>query len=1202
MPESTNTNNDTTDRDEPTELRDAQKRIRDAYFDQDTGLYVLNCNPGAGKSVTITHVAAEELLRRYVAGDSTPEQHLCVVSFTRDDAADFVPAVIERLRELVEHDLSPVAAAVSEDDIEYLVDRVRRAPLFGTIDGVFRRILGEFVAEVGFAEMPDVGNDGQLTRLHADCYEELVSDPAYADAIDVVEVAYPPGEYDDGPTDLLRQALHHCRSRRLTTAEFTDELRATVGAVYEEGETASFDDIADALARCVGTEAATEACRSIDESDRQKLVAADQQIHTEWIETVDAFETLLDGYRETYQRLTRERGVISHTDCSYLVTEFLTGTLGTNAATTKKRERVLSRYQDRLGSVIIDEAQDISQLQHDALAEIVTEDCRVLAAGDLRQTVYVWRDAHPGIFERAVEEGRYLGIDWDTHVTETAATTYRCTPDVAAAINEISEPSLTDPLRGDIGSLDVTYPHLNAARDPNPGPSVHIAAFDTAAVPGSIPYIAPDHGKGEAGILATYVSCGLADGTFHHRDSEAERAGEDAPDDPDVTVLFRWRTHMDRYRQAFEAEGLTVADASAYLFDCPAVTAAIDVVEWLADSVDTVHTRTLVTESELGLSTLEATFEAHDWQLDAVRTTATSETSTEQRDVLDRLHRLREQRATFRRQSAAVSLADIIDTLALRADPNDVAPRVAPAQRVANLDKLVELVTQWETESLSGLSDLTDVLTQYRDDPHTGPTQPVHTDDHDVVFKTIHQMKGDESDVVALADVGFPLHKHGPVSQRLVATGSMVGFAPPEHATTPSVESVSVYAGGLYDPGDDSRIGSTPYPFDVGLRWASERWTDETEPEPSNPTLAGHDRVQTATRLTRAESWRLLFVALSRARNHLVVPLPREIPGPERPRDRWLESIRDGLGFDGTPGAGTYPTDVEAPDSRERSIDVAVNSVDTLTGQPTRDDATTRPPFAATTPPERNRLPSLVPRILRPSTLYPLSEEPAANILDHLQGRPLHTDTDTVDDELPLTLDEFDTEDVGTFVHSVLTTAVQNGVSATALRTVNDEVQQIIDDQLRKHGLPATDAERDGLLAFLTEDVLPDVVESDLWRQLERADDVYVEKRLRGHVRRNDVEFELEGQADFVLRHPDGTVTVTDTKIALTEPNADTRHRYRVQVACYAWLLARETDVDDPTAITTAVETFGAISDRTAEPLSPSIIRDRLDALLDGGR
>lgn len=76
-------------------------------------------------------------------------------------------------------------------------------------------------------------------------------------------------------------------------------------------------------------------------------------------------------------------------------------------------------------------------------------------------------------------------------------------------------------------------------------------------------------------------------------------------------------------------------------------------------------------------------------------------------------------------------------------------------------------MTQWETESLSDLGDLNVVLTQYRDVPHTGPTQPVHTDDHDVVFKTIYHMKGNESDVVALADVGFPPCKHRPVSQRI---------------------------------------------------------------------------------------------------------------------------------------------------------------------------------------------------------------------------------------------------------------------------------------------------------------------------------------------------------------------------------------------------------------------------------------------------
>lgn len=1195
--------------DGPTRLREAQRRIRDAYFDHDTGLFVLNCNPGAGKSVTVDDVAAEELLRRYLDGDPTPEQCVCVISFAQDDAASFVPDIVARLRELVEHDMTPAATAASEADVEYLVHRVRNAPNIGTIDSVFRSLLGEFVTDVGFDAMPAVGNGGQLDRLHADCYEAIASEPGNAEAIDVVEAAYPPGEYDDGPAALLRQAHHQCRARRLTTAEFRTELHDTVDAVYAEGETTSVSDIADALARCVDADAdaATKAVEDFDESDSDTLVTADRHLHASWHEAIDAFCTLLEAYREAYAACIRERGVISHTDCAFLVAEFLTGSLGTTDAADAKRERVLARYRSRFESVIIDEAQDVAELQHAALAPLITAECRVLSAGDLRQSIYGFRDAHPSIFQRAAENGRYFGIDWDPHVIETAATTYRCTPDIAAAINRIAEPALTDATRGNLGDLDVTFPPLNAAREPSTEPNVHIAAFDTTAPPGTPDYVAPDAGKGEAGILATYIAKGLADGTLSADDTDSDGTGDGDDDQPDVTVLFRWRTQMARYADAFEAEGLTVANASDYLLECPVVATVLDVAEWLVDPADQDRFKTLITDSSLGLDGLADAFDAHDWRLDAVREDVTTpvDVSDEQRDVLDRLYHLREKRPKFRAQAAATTIGDIIEQLELRADPNECFPGVPPAQRVANLDALVHLVTEWEQDPPTSLADIVDVLAPVRADPHTGPTQPViGADDHDVVFKTIHQAKGSESDVVALADLGWSLRKLGPTSQRLVAAGPMVGLAPPINAAAPSIDSLSVFTCGLYDPTDgDSRFGPTPFPGDVGLRWASERWTDEFTSDHSTTTLAGHDRVETATRRSRAEAFRLLYVALTRAKHHLVVPLPRTVPGPARPRDRWLETIRDGLQFDGTPAAGTYSLDAGTPDGTTRSIDIAVNDVDSFPTGTTHDTGTaTSTPFAATTPPDRDALPSLVPRILRPSTLHPLSDDLDRYLVDHLQGRPLHTETDTVDDDLPLALDAFDTEAVGQFVHGVLTTAVQNGVSATGLQTMTEEVQQIIDNQLQKHGPPATDAERNGLLTFLTEDVLPDVVDSDLWTQLEQADDVYVEKRLRGHIRRDDVEFELEGQADFVLRHPDGSWTVTDTKIALTDSPADTRHRYRVQVACYAWLLARETDIDDPTAVTTTIETFGAVTDRTVESLSPSVLLDRLDELLDGGR
>ncbi|PGF17204.1 exonuclease V subunit beta [Natrinema sp. CBA1119] len=1189
MTDSTGKAGDPTEREGPIVLRNAQRRIRNAYFDHDSGLFILDSNPGVGKTVTKTDIGAEELLRRFVNGDETPEQSLCVISFNRDEAAAFVPDFTARLRELVEHDMTPAAAAVSDDERQYLANRVRRAPHFGTIDSVFRQILGEFAATVGFGEMPSVGNEGQLTRLHGDCYEALVSNPAYAEAVDVVDSAYPPGEYDDGLSALLRQALEQCRARRLTTAEFTAELHATIEAVYAEGETTSFDDIAAALARCVGSQAATEACKALDETDREQLVAADQQLQAAWRETVTAFGTLLDAYRNAYETRSRERGVISHTDCAFLVAEFLSGARGTGDSATAKRERVLARYRERIESVIIDEAQDVSELQHAALAQLVGEDCRVLAVGDLQQTIYEWRDAHPSLFNRAVEEGQYLGVDWETHVTETAATTYRCTPDIAAAINAIAEPALTDPDRGGIGNLDVAYTPLDTARDATAGPSVHVAAFTTDARPGSPAYVAPERGKGEAGILATYIATGLADGTL--TDSESD-------DQPDVTILFRWRTHMSRYADAFEAEGLSVANASNYLFECPVVKTVLDVAEWLVDPADMDRLQTLVTDTPLGLSTRTDTCNTATWSLDAIRDD--TETADQQRDVRDRLAHLREKRPAFRAQSAAASIADIIEILALRADPNDNFTAVAPSQRIANLDALVQLITRWEGDSIADLSDVIDVFTPVRNEPYTGPTQPVTTtDEHDVVFKTVHQAKGDESDVVALADLGWPLRKLGPTSQRFVATGPMLGLAPPVNAAAPDINPLSAFTRGLYDPRTDDRVGSTPFPIDVGLRWASEHWADTVTTDHSSTGLAGHDRVQTASRRTRAEAFRILFVALSRAKQHLVVPLPRDIPGPEHPRDRWLETIRDGLQFDGTPAAGTYTLDVEGPNESTRCIDVAVNAVDTSASQATHAHSATPTPFVVSTPPDRDDLAALVPRFLQPSTIHPLLEDQDRYLLDHLQGRPLHTDTDAVDGELPLTLTAFDTEDVGKLCHSVLTRCVDRGMSKTAIRTQGGDIEQIIAEELHRHGPPANEAERDGLIEFLTEFVLPNFLASELWSQLEQAAEIYVEKRLRGHVRRDDVEFEIEGQADVVMQNPDGSWVITDIKIALTELTTETQRRYRTQISWYASLLAAENSVEGP--ITCAIETFGAVTNRRDSQIPLPAVQQRLDKLLNGG-
>jgi ATP-dependent helicase/nuclease subunit A len=64
---------------QPIRLQDAQSDIRDAYFNHQKGLFTLPCVAGAGKSLTGSRIAAENVLQRYVDGDPTPEQHIAII-------------------------------------------------------------------------------------------------------------------------------------------------------------------------------------------------------------------------------------------------------------------------------------------------------------------------------------------------------------------------------------------------------------------------------------------------------------------------------------------------------------------------------------------------------------------------------------------------------------------------------------------------------------------------------------------------------------------------------------------------------------------------------------------------------------------------------------------------------------------------------------------------------------------------------------------------------------------------------------------------------------------------------------------------------------------------------------------------------------------------------------------------------------------
>ncbi|WP_123620319.1 UvrD-helicase domain-containing protein [Halorubrum sp. CSM-61] len=1202
---------------EPLRLRGAQREIRDAYFAADAGLFTLDCVPGAGKSVVAHHVAAEDLLRRYASGDPTPEQHVAVVSFNRDEAAEIVPAICDRLRAIVEGDLVPAAADVSEAELRYLQQRVRQAPYAGTVDGFLRGMFREFAGDVGFDETPSVGNDALIKRVHRDCYESLREDPEQARRLRDLEAAYPAGEYDAGVDEMLADALTYCRDRRLSTEAFRSEITKTRDSVYPGGKPGSFDDIVRSVELFVeGGEAsdggaADRAREAVSGSDRARLLDADRELYDAWDARIDDFCAVLSAYRARYREAVRERGAVSHTDVAYLVDAYFEESDSRSdlpepfrSVDDARRDRLLRTYRSRIRSLVVDEAQDVSAVQHAALSHVVTSDARVFACGDPLQGIYLWRHADPRWFVAATAEGTYLGVDWAVHENRTATTTYRCVPDVAAATNAIAEPIFDDPARGDIGDLDASYARLDAARgggesgvkdddqDGGDSPAVHVASFAGVGRPGSATWANPDGEGGEASVLATLVSRGLADGTF--RDADGDPLG--------VTVLFRRGTRMPEYEAAFAAEGLRVRTATDALFDSPAVEAVLAVCEWLIAPGSPERTAELLTESPLSApfdaaSSDPTPFEARSWDLDRVLDDDPDSLSVAQRETLRGLVRLRDRCDAFARLPASAYVEDVIEALALRADPSGCVTDADPDQRVANLDALVETVSEWEGDDRFSPAELIDLAEPFREDPAVGPSQPSAAGAaYDVEFRTVHRAKGDQDDVVVVADPGFDIWSRGPHTRRFVAQGEIAGLAPPTDTDVPEDIAIPPFDGGLYGAGDG-------WGRDVGLRWATARWRDAAGDfapgSADSDALVGPERLRRVAENERAEAWRLLYVALTRARDHLVVPLPRSSGGEDRPRDRWLDALRDGLAFP-RDGTESYELRLDADRNRDTNrdaIEVGVNDVDLFAGRDEPTTAQTGRGRVAASPTRRDRLDPWVPRFLSPSTMYPLTEDADRYALAHLLNEPLHTTTNEVAHDLPLRFDRLGPEEVGTCLHDALTKLVTRGVGERAIRTTDPEVRAAFDDAVNALSEPVDETEREGMFAFFGS-VLDDFLGSDLWDRIaDPATEVGVERPLDGLAEVGDLEVEIHGRADFVVEYPNGERFVTDAKIALAEPTPETRRRYELQIAAYAFLADQRGARDAPVRRT--VETFGVARETTTASWPADIVHRRLRRLLD---
>jgi len=881
---------------------------------------------------------------------------------------------------------------------------------------------------------------------------------------------------------------------------------------------------------------------------------------------IDVLGTVLNQYSSRYDELCIDRGVVSHLDCAYWVNHYFS-----TQSDTLRSDRLLRRYQSQIESLVIDEAQDVSQIQHDALSHLVNPETRILLAGDLQQCIYQWRDANPTLFEQAIIDGKYFDRQWSPHTTEIATQNYRSRPEIVRFANAVADRTLDHSERGGLRQVGVSPPSLQANRESTDGPSLHIARFTPQGPPGTDQWVDPECGGNEARILVNYVSGAVENGRLIDEDGEL----------PSITVLFDTRRHMDTYASEFEDAGFSVADASAYLFDSPVVCAVVAVLDWLSAPTNPAKTKSLLTDSALAGTLANSTsqdttngFDPFTSQLADIEWCVSEAVhldgiGSKRRRILRGLSNLIEDAQQLAVEPAAVVVRHIIDQLQLEADLLDIDTTMDRTQRIATLDRLISLVEEWEGDNRYTHRQLCELLEPFVDTPRLGPVQPVaDVDAVDVVFKTIHGMKGDQDDIVIVADTASELGVSPMDTRRMATTGGDIAIAPPVDAVSEDPPKLPVVNEPLYSP-DTSYYMNTDSPTSAGLRWRAEYWSTDTA------SLLGPPIRQAEAASARAESWRKLYVALTRACEHLILPLPSEDSNLFG-SNHWAQVLYSVIGRESINSTGSRSISLPDGCGESHETELVINGVPLGTQR----ESPSKSESVVSLPPQNAVLPSDVadqqwlPRFLRPSTLGPQIDEPVNTLIPTLRDESVRTDTEAVSTQLPISFETVTSDEVGQIVHELVGKLIKKDISAeTLLHPVDSVVTEIVESVLSRRNVD--NRETDELRTFIFDWILPDLGTSDLWRRIEQAESIYIEEPLQAFTRVNNVDIEVHGQADLLLDMGDGRWYVEDLKTTLATPSATQRRRSKLQVDAYAWVLDQQSNPEEqviPRITTVGVE------------------------------
>lgn len=464
-----------------------------------------------------------------------------------------------------------------------------------------------------------------------------------------------------------------------------------------------------------------------------------REVMTDLMSSAAALRGALEVVRRVTERYAAEkkrRRILDFGDLEHLAIRLLIDS-ATGGPTAAARE-VAARYVE----VMIDEYQDSNEVQEQIFKAVSKDDANRFMVGDVKQSIYRFRLADPGIFLQ-----KYKSYDAADAAAQGAprkillSENFRSRPEILSAVNHVFRTVMSE----QVG--DLTYGEQEALRagrafPPIGAPVVELHCMEPMA--GESEEDAPDKGRTEARFVAERIAALLADGTIEEADGKRPVQPEDI-----VILLRSVNSAAPDYLNALRAKGIPcVCDRGESVLDSREVEVALSVLQ----IIDNPHRDLPLTSALLSpvfqftaedLAVIRANYRSGDFY-DALCRYA--ETDEKCGVFLETLQILREQSkwlplpALLRRVYEVTRIERIFGAAA------------DGARRKANLQAFFEYAVQ--ASSGSGATLMTFLSeTEQKQRQGLSLTAGAQTQGGAVQIMSVHKSKGLEFPVVVLADL-----------------------------------------------------------------------------------------------------------------------------------------------------------------------------------------------------------------------------------------------------------------------------------------------------------------------------------------------------------------------------------------------------------------------------------------------------------------